>query len=240
MQRYFAKNEKLELQDTDIHHIKNVMRMSINDKIEIIYNKKIYLCLIESINPFQIKIVDNYQEERNLDIELTIAIALVTEQKFDLILQKLTELGVHKIIPLRTERSIVKITNDKVDKKIKRWNSICKEASEQSKRNDIPTIKNIHKIEDLVKIEADLKLVLDTKENFKTIKNVLHNHPTCDKIIIVIGPEGGITKEEITYLHKHGYQSVSLGENILRSETAAIAALSMLNYHYLRWDNEYN
>ena len=62
----------------------------------------------------------------------------------------------------------------------------------------------------------------------------MHNHPTCDKIIIVIGPEGGITKEEITYLHKHGYQSVSLGENILRSETAAIAALSMLNYHYLR------
>ena len=120
MQRYFAKNEKLELQDTDIHHIKNVMRMSINDKIEVIYNKKIYLCLIESINPFQIKIVDNYQEERNLDIELTIAISLVTEQKFDLILQKLTELGVHKIIPLRTERSIVKITNDKVDKKIKR------------------------------------------------------------------------------------------------------------------------
>lgn len=238
MQRYFAKEykekDKLILSSGDIHHIKNVMRMKENDLIEVVFNNKVYICRITNLESLSLEINNVIEEDNKLNIDLTIAIALVKEQKMDLILQKLTELGVTRIIPVSMERSIVKLDKSKYLKKKIRWESICKEASEQSKRNDIPTIKNIHKIEDLVKIEADLKLVLDTKENFKTIKNVLHNHPTCDKIIIVIGPEGGITKEEITYLHKHGYQSVSLGENILRSETAAIAALSMLNYHYLR------
>ena len=234
MQRYFIKNKELKLEESDIRHIKKVMRMNINDLIEVVYNNKLYIYRINNLEPFEINLVEEVEESDYKHINLTVAVALVKEQKMDLILQKLTELGVSKIIPVSMERSIVKLNKDRFNKKKARWESICKEASEQSKRNDIPTIKNIHKIEDLVKIEADLKLVLDTKENFKTIKNVLHNHPTCDKIIIVIGPEGGITKEEITYLHKHGYQSVSLGENILRSETAAIAALSMLNYHYLR------
>ena len=235
MQRYFAKNiekEKVTLKESDIHHIKNVMRMNIHNKIEIVFNKKIYLC--EILNNYQIKIIEEIISNEQNKKEIILASSLIKEQKQDLILQKTTELGVDTIIPLCLSRCVVKLDENKFAKKKIRWESICKEASEQSKRNDIPTIKNIHKIEDLVKIEADLKLVLDTKENFKTIKNVLHNHPTCDKIIIVIGPEGGITKEEITYLHKHGYQSISLGENILRSETAAIAALSMLNYHYLR------
>ena len=230
MQRYFAKNEKLELQDTDIHHIKNVMRMSINDKIEVIYNKKIYLCLIESINPFQIKIVDNYQEERNLDIELTIAISLVTEQKFDLILQKLTELGVHKIIPLRTERSIVKITNDKVDKKIKRWNSICKEASEQSKRTNIPIITDIMSIDDLTKLNYDIKLVASTKEKDKLLNYYLQNIGACAKIIMVIGPEGGISDKEESLLCSRGYNRVSFGKLIFRVETAAIYVASIFNF----------
>ena len=231
MQRYFAKNEKLELQDTDIHHIKNVMRMSINDKIEIIYNKKIYLCLIESINPFQIKIVDNYQEERNLDIELTIAISLVTEQKFDLILQKLTELGVHKIIPLRTERSIVKITNDKVDKKIKRWNSICKEASEQSHRLDIPIITDIMTIKDLEHYNCKNKFICPLTSDSKKISTYI-NKENKEEMLFVIGPEGGISDNENKILTAYGFKNITLGKRVLRVETAAICIASIINYIY--------
>ena len=90
MQRYFIK-EKQEnnfiLYDTDLHHIKNVMRNKINDQIEIVYNEKIYLCSIQNLEPFSLEIIKEYSEDREMPVNLTVAISLVTEQKFDLILQ---------------------------------------------------------------------------------------------------------------------------------------------------------
>lgn len=107
MQRYFPEKKEHDnfiLYPKDIHHIKNVMRNKIGDKIEVIYDSIVYLCEISSLEPFTINIIHSKNEDRDLPIELTIAISLVNEQKFDLILQKLTELGVSKIIPLKTER----------------------------------------------------------------------------------------------------------------------------------------
>ena len=153
MQRYFVKyknNDKFILTDSDVHHIKKVMRCKNNDKIEIVYDKKVYLCNIDNIDTLDLSIIDSYQEDRESNIKLTVAISLVQEQKFDLILQKLTELGVSAIIPLKTERSIVKIDGSKEEKKKKRWETICKEASEQSHRVTIPEIYNILTMKDLV------------------------------------------------------------------------------------------
>ena len=132
MQRYFAKDKvdnKIELLDSDMYHIKKVMRMNVNDNVEVIYDKKLYLCKIT--DNYEIEIINEIEENNELDIDITIAIGMVKEQKFDLILQKLTELGVKEIIPLIMERSIVKLDNSKINKKLERWNLICKEASEQ-------------------------------------------------------------------------------------------------------------
>ena len=107
MQRYFAinkDNDKLILKESDIHHIKKVMRMNIKDKIEVIYDKVNYLCEIENLDSFNIKILKIKDENNEMDLDITIAIGLVKEQKMDLILQKLTELGVNKIIPLNIVR----------------------------------------------------------------------------------------------------------------------------------------
>ena len=116
MQRYFVKDkiaEEFILYDQDKHHIKKVMRNKIGDNIEIVYNKKVYLCQIINIEPLKLKILNEYVEDRTGKINLTIAISLVQEQKFDLILQKLTELGVSKIIPVTTDRSIVRLSKEK-------------------------------------------------------------------------------------------------------------------------------
>ena len=170
MQRYFAK-DKIEnniiLYPTDMHHIKNVMRMNNNDKIECIYDKKLYICKIENINTNNFTIIEEKDENNELNIDITIAVSLVQEQKMDLILQKLTELGVSKIIPLKTERSIIKIDNKRFQKKKERWISICKEASEQSKRNIIPQITDIKTIKELENLEYDIKLFgsVSNKEN---------------------------------------------------------------------------
>ena len=230
MQRYFIKNKDMLLEESDIRHIKKVMRMSINDKIEVVYNNKLHICEITSLEPFNIKVIEKLDEDKKTKIELTVAVALVKEQKMDLILQKLTELGVSRIIPVSMERSIVKLDKERFNKKKLRWESICKEASEQSKRTNIPIIEDIKSIKDLTKEDADLKLVASTKEKEKLLNYYLQSIEDCAKIIMVIGPEGGISDKEEDILVSNGYNRVSFGNLIFRVETATIYVASIINY----------
>lgn len=230
MQRYFIKNKDMLLEESDIRDIKKVMRMNINDKIEVVYNNKLHICEITSLEPFNIKVIEKLDEDKKTKIELTVAIALVKEQKMDLILQKLTELGVSRIIPVSMERSIVKLDKERFNKKKVRWESICKEASEQSKRTNIPIIEDIKSIKDLTKEDADLKLVASTKEKEKLLNYYLQSIEDCAKIIMVIGPEGGISDKEEDILVSNGYNRVSFGNLIFRVETATIYVASIINY----------
>lgn len=230
MQRYFIKNKDMLLEESDIRHIKKVMRMNINDKIEVVYNNKLHICEITSLEPFNIKVIEKLDEDKKKKIELTVAVALVKEQKMDLILQKLTELGVSRIIPVSMERSIVKLDKERFNKKKVRWESICKEASEQSKRTNIPIIEDIKSIKDLTKEDADLKLVASTKEKEKLLNYYLQSIEDCAKIIMVIGPEGGISDKEEDILVSNGYNRVSFGNLIFRVETATIYVASIINY----------
>ena len=230
MQRYFIKNKDMLLEESDIKHIKKVMRMNINDKIEVVYNNKLHICEITSLEPFNIKVIEKLDEDKKTGVELTVAVALVKEQKMDLILQKLTELGVSRIIPVSMERSIVKLDKERFNKKKVRWESICKEASEQSKRTNIPIIEDIKSIKDLTKEDADLKLVASTKEKEKLLNYYLQSIEDCAKIIMVIGPEGGISDKEEDILVSNGYNRVSFGNLIFRVETATIYVASIINY----------
>lgn len=233
MQRYFAKefnNNNMILRDSDIHHIKNVMRMKENDLIEVIYDNKLYICSVTSFNPFKVTINNVVDEDNGIKLDVTIAVGLVKEQKMDLILQKLTELGVNTIIPVNMERSIVKLDSSKFKKKKERWESICKEASEQSKRTSIPVISDIMNIKDLVNIDSDYKLVASTKEKDKKFDFYLQEMNKCVKIIMVIGPEGGLSEKEENYLCDNGFNRVSFGNLIFRVETACIYAASIFNY----------
>lgn len=233
MQRYFAKDYKdnrIVLETSDVHHIKNVMRMKVNDLIEVIYNNTLYICKIFSFDPFSLNIEKVIEENNNISLDVTIAVGLVKEQKMDLILQKLTELGVNRIIPVDMERSIVKIDNDRFKKKKERWISICKEASEQSKRTSIPIIEDVTSLKDLIETEADVKLVASTKEKDKLFNFYLQEIDKCAKIIIVIGPEGGLSDKEESYLLDNGFSGVSFGNLVFRVETACIYVASIFNY----------
>jgi len=232
MQRYFSKkieNNRFELNNDDIYHITRVMRMKSNDKIEVVYNNEVYICnLYFNNNEVKISIVEKIESNKNDTIEKILIIPLLKENKMDLILQKSTELGVNKIIPVIMERSIIKLEKDKEIKKIERWNKICKEASEQSKRVDIPVITEVKNLKELENIDGT-KIVCSTKEKENTIKKFLTNN-TIKKINIVIGPEGGISSKEEEYLNNIGFESISLGENIMRVETVPMFILSVLNY----------
>jgi len=233
MQRYFVKeknNNYLTLEKDDLHHIKNVMRNKTGDLIECIYNEKLYICKIEDLTNDKVIIIEEKDDYNELSLDITIAIALVKEQKMDLILQKLTELGVNRIIPLKMERSIVKLDDKKFSKKKERWQKICKEASEQSKRNKIPEITNVMTIKELKEIEVDCKFVCSTKTHKNLVNNYLQDINKYAKIIFTIGPEGGISNVEEEELIKNGFIPISLGSRIMRVETAAIYVASIINF----------
>ena len=231
MQRYFAVDKDLNISDKDKHHIINVMRMKINDKIEIVYDEKVYLCEINDISKKDVSysVKDIIDINNELPLKVTIAVSLVNEKKLDFILQKCTELGVYDFILVNSDRSKIKI-DGKEKKKIERWNTITKEAAEQSHRNIKPIVRDIMSINDVSKLDYDLKLTCSTKENEKTIKNVLQNSTNCDRIIIVVGPEGGLTVSEEEKLEKNGFIPVTLGNLILRTETVPIYIMSLINY----------
>ena len=231
MQRYFAVDKDLNISDKDKHHIINVMRMKLNDKIEIVYNEKVYMCEINDISKKDVSysVKDIIDVNNELPLKVTIAVSLVNEKKLDFILQKCTELGVYDFILVNSDRSKIKI-DGKEKKKIERWNTITKEAAEQSHRNIKPIVRDIMSINDVLKLDYDLKLTCSTKENEKTIKNVLQNSTNCDRIIIVVGPEGGLTVSEEEKLEKNGFIPVTLGNLSLRNETVPMYIMSLINY----------
>ena len=236
MQRYFSnikEDNKFNLNEYSNHIIK-VMRMKKGNIVEVVYQEKVYICKIISLNPVIVEIIEEKETYNELDIKVTICQSLVKESKMDLILEHGVELGYYSFIPLETRNSIIKLNNNDKDKKVIRWQKIVHDAARQSKRNIVPKVLPVMSLEDIVKLDYDLKILLSVNEMSISLKNVLQNREKYDKMIIVIGPEGGFKKEEEDYLIKNGFIRTSLGNRVLRTEMASIMALSMRNYEYER------
>ena len=232
MQRYFANDRKdnlFILNDSDLYHIRVVMRMKENEHVEVVYNEHVYLCCIHFVNnDVNIELVEELKIDLNREPYVVLIMPFLKETKMDLILQKATELGVNEILLTEFERSIVKIEEKKKESKLVRWSRIMKEASEQSMRINIPNISIVNKKE-VLKLDG-LKILCSTEEKQNNIKNVLKNHHNYAKILIVIGPEGGISPKEEEEYAEHGFIKTTLGNQILRVETVPLFVLSNIRY----------
>ena len=235
MQRYFKDTnlDIFELSSDDSYHIIKVMRNNIGDKVEVVIDKHLYICEIIQIKDLvTVQKMREVESDSELPCYVTIAQSLVKEQKMDLILQKSCELGVSEIIPINTTRSIVKL-DKKETKKVERWNRILKEASEQSKRIVIPKVNGIMDIKDLCNLDYDIKILCTVNELSMSLKEVLSKDLNILKIMFVIGPEGGFTEMEEEMLIGNGFISTSFGKRVLRTETASLYALSIINYIFM-------
>ena len=235
MQRYMVDNDSLEIDIDDKRHIINVMRMTLGEFFQIVYNRNVYTCEITEISKKDVKykIVNEVKFENNKNYKVIIASSIIKEQKMDYILQKATELGVDEIIPFVSERTVVKVDSKK-DNKINRWKKIVKEACEQSHRIEMPKISDIIDFKQLKNIDADIKIFCNTNEMPKNIKKVLQESKKCGTILIVVGPEGGFSNSEVDFLSNNEFISTTLGDNILRAETVPLYLLSVINYEFLR------
>ena len=216
----------------DYNHIKNVLRKNVGDKFLVSDNGESHLCEIEKIEEdyILVKIIERNYNDTSLPIELYLFEGLPKADKLELIIQKAVELGVSGIIPVEMENCVVKLDQKKKSTKLSRWQSIAEAAAKQSKRNIIPTVFPVTEYKTVLENINKLDLLLvpyECAEGMKSTKNALLKLKKGMKVGILIGPEGGFSLNEIEKAKSSGAEIISLGKRILRTETAAITALSM-------------
>ena len=244
MQRYFVpmnqlKEDVVTIIGNDCHHIAKVLRMTPKEEIICVFpNGQAALVEIENITNEQVtgSVIEWLNEEKELPVSVTIASGLPKGDKLEYIVQKGTELGAYSFIPFIADRSIVKWDAKKASKKIERLQKIAKEAAEQSHRTIVPTVEtpvNIRQLVDLAK-QYDVLLIAyeeEAKQNEKSVlSRTLQNIEVGSSVLVVFGPEGGLTTSEVDTLINAGFVACGLGPRILRTETAPLYLLSAVSY----------
>lgn len=235
MQRYFGNiiQNQVILADDDIFHLTKVMRARVGDQIEVVSSEKVFLCQVNKLKPLEIDVVSPIKENHELKAQVILVAALIKGEKFDFLLQKATELGVGEIVLLQSERTVVKIKSAEKDLKLERYRRILKEAAEQCKRTKIPQLYRVLTIDQLDSVSANVKMIAYERINGNTcsFNSIVRSIKEKDKVAIMIGPEGGFSEKEVEKAVELGYKTVSLGQRILRAETASFYALSVIANH---------
>ncbi len=228
------KGTKATIIGEDVQHIRRVLRLTTGDEISLSDGKgAIFRARIESINHKSIVAAILKEEKHQEQLPfVTLFQALPKGTKMDLIIRQATELGIKEIVPLVTERSLVHLDKKSAEKRIIRWRRIAEEASKQSRRAYLPDFSDIMKWEEALESLRSYGLIIVPWEEEKAagIRKILRETGGKKQVAAVIGPEGGFTSLEIETLKGAGARIVSLGENILRTETAAIAAIAIILY----------
>lgn len=231
MQQYFGKYKKdniMHLDNADLNHIKNVMRMKENDEIIVAYDNKSYICSLNK-DLLSATIKEIFKENIN-ENRIKLYMPLLSEEKMSFILQHGTELGITDYVVVMYNHCKYKLKSKDFDKKIQRWTKILKEATEQCYRINKPNLSKIIEVKDIEASESvNIMCSLD-KNDVKSIVKVLTLDNCNDTISIVFGPEGGISKSEEEELIKKGFIKTSLGSDVLRTETVPLMIASILKY----------
>ena len=236
---FFVNKDKIKynfifIENSDVNHIKNVLRKNIGDILDIVSDRIRYKAEIIEISSNQIKCkILEKNEDIDKKINLTIFQGLAKADKIEYIIQKCTELGVYEIVPTEMKRCVVKLDEKDKSKKIERWKKIAEVAAKQSLRNDILKIEDILSFKSMILNlkNYDLVILAYEKEQDIKLKDVLRNmSKDIRNIAVIIGPEGGIDEEEATLLVNNGANQITLGKRILRTETAPVAISAMIMY----------
>ena len=236
MYHFFVEEEQVNgenayISGSDVNHIVNVLRMKIGEELLIsVKGDWDYLCKIEEIenDRVNLKLLES-MEQRELPIKLTLLQGIPKSDKLEMIIQKAIELGVSEIIPVKTNRVVVRIDEKKTQAKVNRWNAIAESAAKQSKRSIIPKVLKPQTIDNALERVKDYGLILlpyEYADGIKKTKDILNSLDSKNNIAVFIGPEGGFEEAEVKKSTDSGFEVITLGKRILRTETAGLALLS--------------
>lgn len=220
----------------DVVHISRVLRLGLGDRVTVCDSHGVdYEAEISEMEQKRIicDIKEKHKSVSEPNIEVTLFQGLPKASKMEYIIQKTTELGISKIVPVKLSRCVVRLDNQKDEKKkLDRWKKISEAAAKQSGRGIVPEISEIMTLDEVIERskEFDLFFVPYECEEQKTLKEVLLSKPDIKSVGFLIGPEGGFDIAETEKLHKSDIDTVTLGKRILRTETAGEAVLAMTMY----------
>lgn len=241
MPRFYVPHPHIEkgmvrIEGSEVKHIRGVLRLKVGDEIVVFdgagqeYEGKI----IEEIPSRVIIMVENvFSSKRESPLEITLAQSLLKGEKMDYLVQKATELGIKEIIPFISSRSVPILEKSKRLKRHHRWERIAIEASKQCGRGVVPKIEPLQYYSEIIQnISPDfLRLFLWEKDG-ASLKEILRRLEGKKKIFFIVGPEGGLSREEVGQATQKGFIPVTLGKRILRSETVSLCLLSILQYEW--------
>lgn len=224
----FHIGQILELSPEAGQHVGVVLRMQPNDSIILFCgDNREFDALLVAVHKKKVtvKIISERVVNRESPRKIHLAQAISKGERMEFVMQKAVELGVTSISPIISSRSVVKLDKERMEKKCAQWQAIAIAACEQSGRNQIPLIKNAMDLDDYLQQDADLlKFVLDPGQS-KTWRDY---HFADAELALLIGPEGGFSEEELKQIFAAGFNPLFLGPRVLRTETAAIASLALL------------
>lgn len=222
------------------HHLSKVARIKPKEKVWLFDEHGTnYLARVEEIAKDRTRL--SILEERGKEepkTQIALAQSLIKSKKMDFILQKATELGMTTFIPVIAARSIIKI-EEKIETRLERWQKISREATKQCGRSAIPAILPPQHLGKLIEERKEERKLFLCENRGNYLKDILLQDLDSQRkdkqpysVIVLTGPEGGWTAEEVSLILKHGYEAVSLGKYILKSETAAISSLAMISHFW--------
>jgi 16S rRNA (uracil1498-N3)-methyltransferase len=212
------------------HHLGRVLRAEAGQLYELSDGRQVWLGRVSSVarDRVEFALVEELTSRRS-SVDVTLLLAVVKFDAFEWAIEKATELGVNAIVPLAAARS-EKVLLSAAAKRAERWKKILVEASQQSRRLSVPSLGALTRPEQsFAEQEEELKLLLSEKQDAPPLRTFLEGEKSSN-VVIAIGPEGGWTDKELESATQSGFNQVSLGNLILRTETAVIAALANLNY----------
>lgn len=224
-----SSNSTLSLAEPQSHYVSKVLRMQVGREL-ILFNGEggEYTAEISAVSKKHVEVLvkDFFPENRESPLHLELAIGVSRGERMDWVLQKATELGVTKIIPLVTERTEVKLGAERGDKKMDHWQQIIISACEQCQRNLLPELTEPTKFSEwIARCESELKFVLHHRDSQK-----LPHDQKPKSVALLIGPEGGLDDDEIAQAISHKFSPLTLGPRVLRTETAPLAAISLAQH----------
>ena len=241
MYRFFVKPEQIgqasvTITGKDVNHIKNVLRMKIGDTILISDGSdREYVCSICRMGDENVvaDIRDINGQTRELPIQVTLFQALPKGDKMEMVIQKMIELGAYEIVPMSTKRCVVKLDEKKAVSKTKRWNAIAESAAKQSKWGIIPKVSEPVTYGQALELAKEMDMLLipyEEAENMERTRQVISQIRPGMRVGIMVGSEGGFTREEVELAKEYGAKEITLGKRILRTETAGMTVMAVLMY----------
>lgn len=208
------------------HHARDVVRLD-HETVRLVSDGRGYFAeCYQKDHDFIAHVIREDERINESSVSVTLAMALIRREKFELVLQKASELGACRVVPFESSRCVVHAKKEKALKQKQRWQEILKEGAQQCKRNRIPAVSDIIPFDELdhVKSEINCAAYENAYGSSRYLSDLIQPHQT---VTIVIGPEGGFSEKEVSDLEKMGYVSVTLGSRILRAETAALYSLAI-------------